>query len=63
MGDNEVAWRNIYASLNELEALDRESRGSYRQASDKEAFDVVCRIERRLLSLPKGRRKPQANIS
>lgn len=32
--------------LTEIELLDRASNGRFRQAEDREAFDVVARIER-----------------
>ncbi len=35
--------------LSTIEELDRASDGQFRQASDREAFDLVCRIERKML--------------
>ena len=44
----EKALDNIEAILTEIERLDRESKGRFRQASDREAYDIVCRIERKV---------------
>jgi hypothetical protein len=32
----------------EIEALDAASKGQFRQASDREAYDIACQIERRM---------------
>lgn len=40
--------RRIEAILADIEKLDAESGGQFRQAEDREAFDVACRIERRM---------------
>lgn len=44
----ELALSNIEAILSDVERLERETEGIYRQASDFEAYDVVCRIERKM---------------
>ena len=44
----ELALTRIEAILAEIERLDRESKGRFRQASDREAFDLVCSIERKM---------------
>jgi len=41
---------HIEAMLAEIERLDAESGGRYRQASDREAYDIACRIERKMLA-------------
>ena len=38
----------IEAILAEIEALDAASNGKLRQSSDRECFDVACRIERQM---------------
>jgi hypothetical protein len=38
----------IETAVREIEALDAASGGQFRQASDREAYDIVCRIERKL---------------
>lgn len=43
-----LALDRIEAILAEIEALDRESGGQFRQASDKEALQIVQRIERKM---------------
>jgi hypothetical protein len=44
----ELALDRIEAILAEIEQLDAASGGRFRQASDRESFDVVCRIERKM---------------
>jgi hypothetical protein len=44
----ELALDRIEAITADIERLDRESGGRFRQPSDREAFDMVCRIERRM---------------
>lgn len=39
----------IEAALTEIERLHKESGGKFWQASDREAFDIVCRIERQMM--------------
>jgi hypothetical protein len=39
----------IEALLAEIEALDRATGGQFRQAEDREAFDIAARIERKML--------------
>lgn len=39
---------NLESILTEIERLDRASGGKLRQASDRESFDVACRIERQM---------------
>lgn len=39
---------NIEAILAEIEALDAATKGRFRQASDREAFDIAARIERKM---------------
>lgn len=34
--------------LAEIERLDRATNGRFRQAEDREAFDIACRIERQV---------------
>jgi hypothetical protein len=48
MNAADLALSRIEAILTEIEELDRASNGRFRQASDREAFDQVCRIERRM---------------
>lgn len=38
--------RRIEAILSEIEQLDRESGGAFRQIEDREAHDVAARIQR-----------------
>ncbi len=38
----------ILAIVADIERLDRETKGQFRQASDREALDIVSRIERKL---------------
>lgn len=38
----------IEAILAEIERLDAESGGQFRQAEDREAFDLAARIERKM---------------
>ena len=44
----EQALANIEAILSEIEMLDAASKGRFRQSSDRECFDIVCRIERKM---------------
>lgn len=39
----------IEAIVAEIERLDAMTNGQFRDESDREAFDIVCRIERRML--------------
>jgi hypothetical protein len=46
-----MTWKKlaeIETIITDLERLDRESKGQYRQAEDREAHDIVARIERRM---------------
>jgi hypothetical protein len=43
----DLALSNIEAIIEEIERLDRESSGQFRQALDRECYDTVCRIERK----------------
>lgn len=44
----------IEAIVAEIERLDRESRGQFREAQDREAFDLAARIERNMLQSKRG---------
>ncbi len=44
----------IEAILAEIEKLDQETKGQFRQAEDKEAFDVAARIERKMRQFQKS---------
>lgn len=44
----EIALARIEAILAEIEQLERETGGAYRQPSDREAYDITARIERRM---------------
>ena len=50
MSTVELALTRIEAMVDEIEILDRALGGIARHPSDREAFDIVCRIERRMLS-------------
>ena len=39
---------NIEAIIAEIERLDAASKGRFRQPEDREAFDIVSRIERKM---------------
>lgn len=43
-------WAHILAILTEIEQLDHESGAHFRQASDREAGQIVARIERKMLT-------------
>jgi hypothetical protein len=51
---NDLVLSRIEAILSDLEALDAETGGIYRQPSDREAFDVVTRIERAMQAQKSG---------
>lgn len=34
--------------MTDIERIDRESGGQFRQAEDREAFDIIARIERKM---------------
>lgn len=42
------ALSRIEAIMADIERIDRESCGRFRQAEDREAFDIAARIERRM---------------
>ena len=44
----DVQLSRIEAILADIEHLDRESGGKFRQPSDREAFDIASRIERKM---------------
>jgi len=44
----ELALARIEAILSDVEALERETGGIYRQPSDREALEIADRIERRM---------------
>jgi hypothetical protein len=44
-------WGHIEAILAEIERLDAETAGKYRQISDREVLDICSWIERKMLSL------------
>jgi hypothetical protein len=48
MTEADRALGRIEAILSEIEQLDRASGGRFRQSSDRECFDIVCRIERKM---------------
>lgn len=48
MATPDLALSRIEAILDEIERLDRESGGAFRQAEDREAFDVASRIQRKM---------------
>lgn len=48
MTEAELALARIEAILSDVETLERETGGIYRQASDHEALKVAERIERRM---------------
>lgn len=39
----------IETLLAEIEQLDKATQGQFRQVEDREAFDIACRIERKML--------------
>lgn len=45
----DLALRRIEAILVEIERLDAESGGQFREEGDREAFDIAARIERMML--------------
>ena len=47
----------IEAIVTDLEKLDAETNGQFRQASDREAYDIVARIERKMRRKIKTLRK------
>ena len=47
--NTDLSLRRLEAMLDEIEALDRASNGAFRQASDREAYDLAARIERKML--------------
>jgi hypothetical protein len=48
MSEADLALARIDAILSEIERLDRETKGQFRQASDREAYDLARRIERKM---------------
>jgi hypothetical protein len=46
MSTADLALRRIEAILAEIETLDAESGGQFREEGDREAFDTAARIER-----------------
>lgn len=42
------ALSRIEAIMADIERIDRESGGQFRQAEDREAFDIAARIERKM---------------
>lgn len=50
MTDEQLAGHltQIERILDEIEALDRATNGRFRQAEDREAFDLASRIERQM---------------
>lgn len=47
---NDLALARIETILAEIEQLDRETGGAFRQADDREAHDIAARIERKMLA-------------
>lgn len=45
---NDLILRRLDAILAEIDAIDCASAGAFRQASDREAFNVAARIERKM---------------
>ena len=41
-------WDKIEAIVSEIERLDKLTCGAFRQADDREAFDTLSRIERKI---------------
>jgi hypothetical protein len=46
--ETEDTWKRLDAIVAEIEWLDKATNGAYRQASDREALDVVRPIEKKL---------------
>ena len=52
----DLALRRIEAILAEIETLDAESGGQFREEGDRETFDIAARIERMMSrNQPSGR--------
>ena len=49
MSTADMALSRIEAILAELERVDAESGGKFREEGDREAFDIAARIERMML--------------
>jgi hypothetical protein len=49
MSTADLALRRIEAILAEIEHLEAETGGKFREEGDREAFDIAARIERRML--------------
>lgn len=47
---NDLTLSRIEAILNEIDQLDADSNGQFRQASDREANQIAARIERKMLA-------------
>lgn len=42
------AWKRIEATLTEIEEIDRLTGGQFRQPEDRETYDIIARIARKL---------------
>jgi hypothetical protein len=49
MSTADLPLRRIEAILAEIERLDAETGGQFREEYDREAFDIAARIERKML--------------
>lgn len=54
MSAAELALMRIENILGEIEHLDAATNGQFREATDREAFDVASRIERQMLASEKS---------
>ena len=48
MTEAEIALGRIEEIVSDIQRLDAETKGKFRQASDRESFDLVCSIERKM---------------
>jgi hypothetical protein len=64
MSTADLALRRIEAILAEIERLDAELGGQFREEGDREAFDVAARIERKMLrnQPSEGARSPEMEM-